>query len=382
MVGEELQRHETGQGAERLGDFGHSEKIRRLPCTIADDEAGGAHLGHELNHLQGAPLRSACGRYEDEEVLCLDALEGPVQHRLGRQALRLQIRGLLDLERDLLGGHGARAAAEQPDPTARQVLSGEGSDPFLHAERRAQRRRKLMAQETLAKDFRAGPMVSDAAGEISQDRDRRRVAYGVRSRPLLRNRPEESVRPYGDRSSLSGHERRPAARLKGALQRAGGVALGPAVADAHHAVPRLEVRTVEREVEGVYRPHIEAAAVLPQEMLADPGRVIRSADADEEQPLARGCSGGEVVYRCSVFLEDADERLGLREDGIVHVEGVTVSPFVHADFFSFRFVERSNRPPVYSGLLDWRFGYATSSPPQFEQTRSISAAQRAQKVHS
>src|ERR687894_1396376 len=55
MVGEELQRHETGQGAERLGDFGHSEKIRRLLCTIADDEAGGAPPGHQPHPPPGAP---------------------------------------------------------------------------------------------------------------------------------------------------------------------------------------------------------------------------------------------------------------------------------------------------------------------------------------
>src|SRR5918997_5437766 len=55
MVGEELQGHETSQGAERLGDLRHGEKIHRLPRrAVADDEAGAADLRREPPPLQGA----------------------------------------------------------------------------------------------------------------------------------------------------------------------------------------------------------------------------------------------------------------------------------------------------------------------------------------
>src|SRR3712207_8621851 len=41
--------------------------------------------------------------------------------------------------------------------------------------------------------------------------------------------------------------------------------------------------------------YVEAAAVGANQVLAHPGRVIRGADADEEQSLAGGYPGGELV---------------------------------------------------------------------------------------
>ena len=145
------------------------------------------------------------------------------------------------------------------------MLARERFDPFLRAERPAQRRRTLVAQKDLRKRFQAGPMVPDTTGEVGQDRDRARVAHSVRRRLFLSNRLEDRVGP--SRTSFAGHERRPAAWCASALQRAGGVALGPAVADRHDAIPGREVRAVERDVEGLDRPNVETAAVLPQEML-------------------------------------------------------------------------------------------------------------------
>src|SRR5918998_6561512 len=144
---------------------------------------------------------------------------------------------------------------------------------------------------------------------MGQDGDRRGVAHGVRRRLLLHDRPEDRVGPYRDRTPFPGHEGRPAARRPGALQRAGGVTLGSAVAEGYDAIPRRKLRAVEREVEGVDSPDVEAATVLPQEVLADPGRVVGGPDADEKQPPAGGCVGGELVGRVPVLLEDADGRL-------------------------------------------------------------------------
>jgi hypothetical protein len=106
------------------------------------------------------------------------------------------------------------------------------------------------------------------------------------------------------------------------------------VAYANDAVPGREVRPVEREVEGVDRPDVDAATVLPKEVLPDPGRVIRGPDADDEQPPARGRPGGELIHGRLVSPEDAGERLGLRVDGVVHVEGVTLSPYFHVGLSS------------------------------------------------
>ena len=102
------------------------------------------------------------------------------------------------------------------------------------------------------------------------------------------------------------------------------------MADGNYAVFRREVRAVEPEIKGVYSPDVEATAVGADQVFADPGRVIRSPDPDEEQSLAGGYPGGELVHPRSVPLEDTDERFGLLEDGIVHVEWMSCAlPYLH-----------------------------------------------------
>ena len=61
-------------------------------------------------------------------------------------------------------------------------------------------------------------------------------------------------------------------------------------------------------------PDVDAATVLPKEVLSDPGRVIRGPDADDEQPPARGRPGCELIHGRLVSPEDAGERLGERSD--------------------------------------------------------------------
>src|SRR5215212_1584204 len=272
---------------------------------------------------------------EDEEVVRLDALEGTVQHRLRRHALGLEVGGLFDLEGRLCGRHRAGPTANEPDPTPPDVLAGDRSDFVLLAQGHPQRLRKLLPQELLGQRGRACPVVAEPPREKREHRHRARVADRMCRGLLLRHRLEHDVRTTLAGAPFARYERRRAALLPGLSQREGRVAFGAAVAHGDEAVLLAQLRPVEREVEGVDSTDVGPAAVGPHQVLADEGCVVRGSDTRQEDPLAGGYQGRELVDRVTISLDGPDERFGLGQDRVVHVVGVRIAMFGRHAFSSF-----------------------------------------------
>ena len=285
-----LQRYETAQGAERLGHLGNPQHARGAGTGsgrfVADDHVSGPDLLDELGHLEGTSPGGARWGYEEEQVVRLDALEGAVQHRLGRHALGLQVGGLFDLERRLRGRHPARPATEKPDPTPPRVLARQRLHLLLGTEGGPQRVGNLLPHDLVRQGRGAGPVMAEPPRQQRQHGHGARVADRVGGRLLLRHRPEHGVGQALTTPFLAGYEGRRTARLPGLLQREGRVALGAAVADGDEAIIGPKFRPVEREVEGVDGTDVGPAAVGPHQVLPHQGRVVRGADAGQEDPLA------------------------------------------------------------------------------------------------
>jgi hypothetical protein len=168
-------------------------------------------------------------------------------------------------------------------------------------------------------------MVAQAPRERRQHGHGARVADGVGGGLLLLHRAEHGVGPAFATSSVAGYEGRRAALLPGLIQSEGRVALGAAMAHGDETVIGPELRPVEREVEGVDGADVRPAAVGPHQVLPHEGRVVRGADAGQEDPLARGYPGRKLFHRALVAFDGPDKCLGLCQDRLVHVVGVRVA---------------------------------------------------------
>ena len=294
-----------------------------MPGGVADDKVRGPDLRRHPADLGHAPLRRPRRGDQDKQIFRLRALERPVHEGFDRHALRPEIRGLLDLERNLGGGHGARPAPREPDAPAADVGPGPRSGVGLPGERLAQRRRHLIGQHPLRKEPGPGAAVAEVARQRRQRGDRRDVADGVGRGPLLRHRVKDGV---GLRASvgipLARHERGRAPRGAGARERLHGVVLIPPVADPDHPVAGAQRRPIQREVERGIRVHRHVAPVRAQHVLADQRGVVGGAGPDQEHARGRRDARRKRLQRAVVELHHPGERIGLPLHRVVHEVGV------------------------------------------------------------